>query len=107
MRRTCGAPSGPISPRSGWSSCLHNGPQSRAPMQLRSSTGRRPRGVAGVEVVGTGEESADDWIVHRAAELREPYLLVTSDRELRQRAGGRAEEILGGGAFARQLVAFG
>jgi hypothetical protein len=69
--------------------------------------GPAPQGVAGVEVVGTGEESADDWIVRRAAELHEPYLLVTSDRELRQRAGGRAEDIIGGGAFARQLVAFG
>ena len=31
------------------------------------------------------------------------YWLVTSDRELRERAGGRAERVIGGGAFARIL----
>jgi rRNA-processing protein FCF1 len=59
---------------------------------------------AGVEVVGTGRESADDWITQRAAELDAPYVLVTSDRELRERAGGRAERVIGGGAFAGTLV---
>jgi hypothetical protein len=33
-------------------------------------------------------------------------MLVTSDRELRERAGGNAERIVGG-AFARELAAFG
>jgi predicted RNA-binding protein with PIN domain len=65
--------------------------------------GPAPDGVAGIEVVGTGAESADDWITRRAAELSEPYVLVTSDRELRERAGGNAERIVGGGAFARKL----
>ena len=46
--------------------------------------------------------SADDWIAERAAEL-EDYWLVTSDRELRERAGGRAERVIGGGAFANEL----
>jgi predicted RNA-binding protein with PIN domain len=66
--------------------------------------GPAPDAVAGVEVVGTGAESADDWITRRAAELSEPYVLVTSDRELRERAGGNAERIIGGGAFARALM---
>jgi predicted RNA-binding protein with PIN domain len=67
--------------------------------------GLAPEAVAGVEVVGTEGESADDWITRRAAELSEPYVLVTSDRELRERAGNNAERIVGGGAFARELVA--
>ena len=68
--------------------------------------GPAPAPVDGVEVVGTGRDSADDWITRRAAELNEPYVLVTSDRELRNRAGGNAERIVGGGAFARELAAF-
>jgi hypothetical protein len=52
--------------------------------------------------IGSGPESADDWIVRRAGEL-ERYWLVTSDRELRERAGGRAERVIGGGTFARIL----
>ena len=69
--------------------------------------GPAPEPVAGVEVIGTGSESADDWITRKAAELTEPYVLVTSDRELRERAGGNAERIVGGGAFARELAALG
>jgi predicted RNA-binding protein with PIN domain len=69
--------------------------------------GPAPDAVAGVEVVGTGRESADDWIARRATELDEPYVLVTSDRELRDRAGGNAQRIIGGGAFARELAALG
>ena len=69
--------------------------------------GPAPEAVAGVEVVGTGRESADDWIATRATELAEPYALVTSDRELRERAGANAERIIGGGAFARELAALG
>ena len=67
--------------------------------------GPAPAAVEGVEVVGTGPESADDWIARRAAELGEPYILVTSDRKLRERAGADAERIVGGGAFARSLQA--
>jgi predicted RNA-binding protein with PIN domain len=69
--------------------------------------GPAPGSVPAVEVVGTGAESADDWITRRTAELSEPYVLVTSDRELRERAGANAERIIGGGAFARELVALG
>lgn len=53
--------------------------------------------------IGTTGETADDWIARAAAELDEPYWLVTSDRELRRRAGERAERTLGGGAFLREL----
>jgi hypothetical protein len=60
--------------------------------------GRAPAGG-----VGTAGESADDWIARRARELDGPYWLVTSDRELRERAGGRAEHTVGGGAFLREL----
>jgi YacP-like NYN domain len=72
--------------------------------------GRTPGGEVGeVEIgercraVGTGAEIADDWIA-RAAEQAERYWLVTSDRELRERAGARAERVIGGGSFARQLT---
>jgi hypothetical protein len=63
--------------------------------------GRAPAGG-----IGTGPGSADDWIAHRAAELADegrPYWLVTSDRELRTRAGASAERLIGGGTFARAL----
>ena len=62
---------------------------------------------APVELVSTGSESADDWIDREAAELRarrEPFWLVTSDRELRSRAGEGAERVIGGGTFARTLL---
>jgi predicted RNA-binding protein with PIN domain len=75
--------------------------------------GRAPGGVVGVKeldeicaVVGSGPESADDWIARRAAELAaagEPYWLVTSDRELRERARHDARRTVGGGRFLREL----
>ena len=49
------------------------------------------------------EESADDRIVRETAAL-DRYWLVTSDRELRQRAGGAAERVIGGGSFVRELL---
>ena len=55
------------------------------------------------DVVGTGAETADDWIARHAAE-HDPYWLVTSDRALRARAGGGAVRIVGGGTFARDLT---
>jgi len=57
--------------------------------------------------IGTGSESADDWIARRSAELDSPYWLVTSDRELRERAGGQAERVIGGGAFLGLLYGDG
>jgi hypothetical protein len=61
--------------------------------------GRAPEGG-----IGTGSSSADDWITRRAKGLDGPYWLVTSDRELRERAGGGAERMIGGGAFASLLL---
>jgi len=62
-----------------------------------------------VELVSTAEESADDWIARRASELRarpgERFWLVTSDRGLRARAASGAERTIGGGTFARALLA--
>lgn len=52
--------------------------------------------------VGTGRESADDWIAWRARELAGEgveYALVTSDRELRRRAGDAAQRLIGGGSY--------
>jgi predicted RNA-binding protein with PIN domain len=76
--------------------------------------GRAPGGLVGEEeldsrcrLVGTGGESADDWIVRAAAALRrdaQPFVLVTSDRELRRRAGEAARRIIGGGSFAEELT---
>jgi hypothetical protein len=45
---------------------------------------------------------ADDRIAELAAELAadgRPYWLATSDRALRQRAGGAAARVVGGGSF--------
>jgi hypothetical protein len=66
--------------------------------------GRAP--VDEADVVGTGADSADDWIARRAAELRAapwPYWLVTSDRGLRARAAEGADGVVGGGSFLREL----
>jgi hypothetical protein len=54
------------------------------------------------DVVGAGG-SADDWLAEHATE-HAPYWLVTSDRELRDRAGANAERIVGGGAFLAELL---
>jgi predicted RNA-binding protein with PIN domain len=60
--------------------------------------GNAPEGA-----IGTKGESADDWITREAGRLEGSYWLVTSDRELRHRAGARAERIVGGGTFLREL----
>jgi predicted RNA-binding protein with PIN domain len=75
---------------------------------------KAPGGLVGEEelaphclLVGTGAESADDWLVGAAAELRakdQPFWLVTSDRELRARAGEGAKSVVGGGSFAGELT---
>jgi len=57
----------------------------------------------GADLVG-GEPSADDWLAAHGAE-HAPYWLVTSDRELRERAGAEAERIVGGGTFLEELLA--
>jgi predicted RNA-binding protein with PIN domain len=72
--------------------------------------GNAPGGVLGertlddrVTLVGTGAETADDWLVRATVAHDGPYWLVTSDRALRAAAGGRAERVVGGGTFARDL----
>jgi YacP-like NYN domain len=58
-------------------------------------------------VVGTGRESADEWLKRKAsalAERGERFWLVTSDRALRAVAGARAERTIGGGSFANELL---
>jgi predicted RNA-binding protein with PIN domain len=63
---------------------------------------------AAVEVVGTRSETADDRIAREAEALASagrPYRLVTSDRDLRARAGAAAFDLVGGGTFARTLRA--
>ena len=77
--------------------------------------GRAPVGLVGEEVldehcvlVGTGGESADDWIARAASEHAasgRPYWLVTSDRALRAAAGRSAGRTIGGGTFASTLTA--
>jgi hypothetical protein len=71
--------------------------------------GTAPGGVIGLErlderttLVGSSSESADDWLAREAP--RHPGgWLVTSDRELRERAGRVAGRIVGGGSFLREL----
>jgi predicted RNA-binding protein with PIN domain len=77
--------------------------------------GRAPGGHVGpvelderTTLVGTGDETADDWIVREGARLAETgrrVRLVTSDRELRRRAGPYVEHTVGGGGFASLLEA--
>lgn len=62
----------------------------------------------GATVVGTGGESADDWIAKHAAGIAGDgtvLWLVTSDRELRERAAEYVERVIGGGSFAGSLEA--
>jgi hypothetical protein len=40
----------------------------------------------------------------RLVEAGEPFWLVTSDRELRDRAGLAARKVIGGGTFVRELT---
>ena len=56
-----------------------------------------------VTVVWEGSESGDDQIARLVRELEPPVWVVTSDRELRERVHGRAERVIGGGSFAREL----
>ena len=56
-----------------------------------------------VVVVWEGTETADDRIAFEVRQLSPPVWVVTSDRELRARVADRAERILGGGSFAREL----
>ena len=75
----------------------------------RGGAGRARRGLGGdhgvdVRVVFEPEdETADEWLIREAPRFT-PYWLVTSDRELRELVGSGAERVIGGGAFARELL---
>ena len=60
-------------------------------------------GNAPAGAVGTGRESADDWLI-REVPKRPGAWLVTSDRALRDAAGANAERIIGGGGFLKELL---
>ena len=70
-------------------------------MELVDAWGTRER--VSPLVVFESSETADDTIAREAAELDGPYWLVTSDRGLRERAGERAERVIGGGSFLSEL----
>jgi hypothetical protein len=53
------------------------------------------------DLIGSGGRSADDVI----ADLEGAFTLVTSDRGLRERVGEKAETVIGGGSFLRELEA--
>lgn len=55
-------------------------------------------------LVGTGDETADDWLIREAPHYPGAWL-VTSDRALRTAAGNQAERVIGGGSFLRELEA--
>jgi predicted RNA-binding protein with PIN domain len=71
--------------------------------------GKAPGGVVGTTepderttLVGTGGESADDWLIREAPHYPGAWL-VTSDRALRAAAGRQAERVIGGGTYLREL----
>jgi len=72
--------------------------------------GRTPAEGDGEEcvVVPVLGETADDWLIRVTGELREheiPFWLVTSDRELRARAGRGAHRLIGGGTYLKEIGA--
>jgi hypothetical protein len=58
------------------------------------------------EVVGSGSESADEWLIREAPSLAAtgPVWLVTSDRALREAAERNVERVIGGGAYLAELL---
>lgn len=71
--------------------------------------GQAPGGVVGTKeldarttLVGSGAESADEWLIREAPQYPGAWL-VTSDRALRAAAGAQAARVLGGGGFLREL----
>ena len=61
------------------------------------------RDGAVARLIWEGTETADDRIAREAEYLDGPYWLVTSDRGLRERAAAKADRVIGGGSFAREL----
>jgi hypothetical protein len=59
-------------------------------------------GEAPAGAVGSGPESADDWLIREVPQHPGAWL-VTSDRALREAAGSSAARIIGGGRFLEEL----
>jgi hypothetical protein len=59
-------------------------------------------GKAPAGAVGTSGESADDWLIREVPKHPGAWL-VTSDRELRDRAGADAARLIGGGTFLDEV----
>ena len=72
----------------------------RARDRVRRAALRTERSEQVAKVPTTG------WLAKptRLAEAGEPFWLVTSDRELRERAGPGADKVVGGGTFVRELT---
>ena len=52
--------------------------------------------------IGSGRESADDWLIREVPNHPGAWL-VTSDRALRDAAGVNVGRVIGGGGFLREL----
>ena len=59
-------------------------------------------GKAPAGAIGSGAESADDWLIREVPKHPGAWL-VTSDRALRSAAGEDAARLIGGGAFLGEL----
>jgi hypothetical protein len=53
-------------------------------------------------LVGSGAETADEWLIGEVPAHLGAWL-ITSDRALRDAAGGSAGRVIGGGSFLREL----
>ena len=60
-------------------------------------------GEAPAGAIGSGAESADDWLIREVPKHPGAWL-VTSDRALRDAAAVNAERVIGGGGFLRELL---
>jgi hypothetical protein len=52
--------------------------------------------------IGSGRESADDWLIREVPKHPGAWL-VTSDRALREAAAANAARVIGGGGFLEEL----
>jgi hypothetical protein len=59
-------------------------------------------GEAPAGAIGSGGESADDWLIREVPKHPGAWL-VTSDRALRDAAAANAERVIGGGGFLKEL----
>ena len=59
-------------------------------------------GEAPAGAIGSGRESADDWLIREVPKHPGAWL-VTSDRALRDAAASETDRIIGGGSFLQEL----